>query len=67
MAVEKIVFGHVTDGPSTTLSPETLHRVLREQGVDGGLVVEIMATINAQKNRSFNEGYLEGRLRSSVP
>ena len=63
MIVEKTVFGHVTDGPSTTLLPETLHRVLCEQGIDDGLVVEIMATINAQKNLSFNEGYLEGRHR----
>lgn len=59
----KMVFGHITDGPSTSLLPDTLEQILKEQGIDSILVEEIMKTINAQMMLNYNEGYVDGKER----
>ena len=62
-AVHK-VFNHITDGPSSSFSPETLKNILKEKNIEGELVEQIMKTINAQKMVSYSEGYSDGRSSS---
>ena len=59
----KMIFGHITDGPSTSFLPDTLEQVLKEKEIDSDLVEEIMKTINAQMMSSYNEGYTDGKER----
>lgn len=58
---KKEIFGHISDGPHTTLSPETLEKVLREQNLDKSLISEIINTINAQRSVSYNEGWEDAK------
>lgn len=55
----KNIFGHLSDGPNTTLLPDTLMEVLSENNIGEELINEIMATINSQSNTSYNNGWKE--------
>ena len=57
----KCVFGYLTDGPHTTLMPETLENILKEKNIDEDLIQEIMGTISAQSSVNFNEGWMQAK------
>lgn len=59
-AVKKL-FGHITDGPSTSFTPDTLEIILKEQGINTDLITEIMGTINAASLCAFNAGWDEAK------
>lgn len=61
-AVKKL-FGHITDGPSTTFLPDTLEEILETSKIDKSLITEIMATINAQILVAYNDGYQDAKQR----
>lgn len=61
-AVKKL-FGHITDGPSTTFLPDTLEEILEKSEIDKSLITEIMATINAQILVAYNDGYQDAKQR----
>lgn len=49
--------GRFPDGPCTTFLPETLLKILEENGVAENLRQQVGRTLNAQKHVSFQEGY----------
>lgn len=57
----KIIMGHLSDGPNTTLLPDTLGKVLYDHGIDQELISTIMDTVHSQSNTSYNDGWVEAR------
>lgn len=60
-AVVKSIFGYLSDGPSTTLSPGTLEHLLRDYKIEEKLIEEVMNTIHAQRNCSYNDGWTDAK------